>query len=131
MLFVGHQPRNRLRVNRVHVSMSASTTHTVSRFKGALLGCFIGDVLGRAFEGATAGDASVARDLARRLDSGGTWNYSDDTEMMIGVAESVVRCEGVVAEDMLRTVANAFEPARGYGKGTRLTFEAYLRGTDA
>jgi poly(ADP-ribose) glycohydrolase ARH3 len=102
-----------------------------SKFQAAMLGCFIGDALGAPYEGASPQDRAVERDLKRRTNSDGTWTYTDDTEMMIGVAESIVRCGAVVAEDILRTMANAFEPARGYGKGTRLTFEAYLRGTDA
>lgn len=98
------------------------------KFRGALLGCFVGDALGRPFEGASPGDARLKRDLEARLARPGTWMYTDDTEMMIGVAESLVRRGGFDAEDVLRTMAAGYDSARGYGKGMKLAFAALARG---
>jgi poly(ADP-ribose) glycohydrolase ARH3 len=98
------------------------------RFRGALLGCFVGDALGRPFEGASPDDARLKRELAARLVRAGAWMYTDDTEMMIGVAESVIHRGGLDAEDVLRTMAAGYDPARGYGKGMKLSFAALAHG---
>lgn len=55
--------------------------------------------------------------LTRRVAAPRRWGYSDDTEMAIGVAESLVAHAGVVPEELLRTLARDYDPARGYGKG--------------
>jgi poly(ADP-ribose) glycohydrolase ARH3 len=101
---------------------------TRDRFRGALLGCFVGDALGRPFEGASPGDARLQKNLEARLVHPGTWMYTDDTEMMIGVAEALVRRGGFDAEEVLRSMAAGYDPARGYGKGMKLAFAALANG---
>lgn len=102
-----------------------------SRFRGALLGGFVGDALGRPFEGSTASDARLATEPRARAAGADTWLYTDDTEMTIGVAESIVRRGALDAEDLLATLAREHEPARGYGKGMRMIFDAVAGGTSA
>jgi len=51
--------------------------------------------------------------------------------MTIGVAESIVRRGALDAEDLLATLAREHEPARGYGKGMRMIFDAVAGGTSA
>jgi poly(ADP-ribose) glycohydrolase ARH3 len=58
----------------------------------------------------------------------GPWFYTDDTEMMISVAESLTRMGGVRRDDLLATLAANYDPARGYGHGMRLALEAHRRG---
>jgi poly(ADP-ribose) glycohydrolase ARH3 len=99
------------------------------RFRGALLGCFVGDALGRPFEGAPVSDARLVREPRARASARATWMYTDDTEMMIGVAESLLRRGGLDVLDMLRTMAAGHDPGRGYGKGMRLAFAALARGS--
>jgi poly(ADP-ribose) glycohydrolase ARH3 len=101
------------------------------RFRGALLGCFVGDALGRPFEGASVCDSRLVREPRARASARATWMYTDDTEMMIGVAESLLRRGRLDADDMLRTMAAGQDPARGYGKGMRLAFAALVRGTSS
>jgi poly(ADP-ribose) glycohydrolase ARH3 len=61
-------------------------------------------------------------------DSADPLYYTDDTEMMIGVAEALVR-DGEIRQDTLRGrfVAN-YRPERGYGPGARLILESGAEG---
>ena len=73
------------------------------RFIGALLGTFVGDALGMPYEGwgTTAGPIKMTRGI-----------YTDDTQMMIGVVESLVACGGFDGEDMARRFVENFDPMR-------------------
>jgi poly(ADP-ribose) glycohydrolase ARH3 len=99
-----------------------------SKLRGALLGCFVGDALGRPYEGASVDDPRLREDLRRRAVNPGALLYTDDTEMMIGLAESLVRRGALDPEDVLRTLAAEHDPARGYGKGMKLAFAALAGG---
>jgi poly(ADP-ribose) glycohydrolase ARH3 len=57
------------------------------------------------------------------VDGSQTLHYSDDTEMMISVAESLVRTGGVSREDLLATFAANYDGARGYGHGMKVAME--------
>ncbi len=99
-------------------------THTAellrSRFAGSLLGTGIGDSLGAGVWGL----AGRGRELSPF--------YTDDTHMMIGVAESLIACRGLNGHHMLRVLAEnwAREPWRGYGPGPPRIFAALRRGED-
>lgn len=99
-----------------------------SRFRGAFLGCLLGDSIGRPFEMMSARDDRLAPALDAMLDRPGRWFYTDDTEMMISVAESLVRMGGVHPDDLLATLAANYDPARGYGHGMRRAVEAFRSG---
>lgn len=90
------------------------------KFVGAFLGTFVGDALGMPVEGwpreAIARRFGQLRDmLPARLGAG---TYTDDTEMMIGLAESLLRCGGLDPDDLARTFARNLDLRRGYGPGT-------------
>lgn len=93
-------------------------TETVakSRFLGALVGTAVGDGLGAPFEGRAEVRAAEVEAVARRQT---VLKYTDDTHMMIGVAQSLARCPGFDGADMARTFAENYqqEPWRGYGPG--------------
>ncbi|WP_394843554.1 ADP-ribosylglycohydrolase family protein [Pendulispora brunnea] len=99
-----------------------------SRFRGAFLGCLLGDALGRLFEMMSGNDSRLAPALDARLAGKGPWFYSDDTQMMMSVAESIVRTGRVSAMDILATLAANYEPTRGYGSGMRRALEAFRSG---
>jgi poly(ADP-ribose) glycohydrolase ARH3 len=99
------------------------------RRRGALLGCCVGDAFGRPFEGIPRSDARLPGLLNARARSTDPWDYSDDTQMMISVAESFLRCGRVEAVDLLDKLVANYEPARGYGKGMKRICEALLAGT--
>jgi poly(ADP-ribose) glycohydrolase ARH3 len=87
-----------------------------SRFTGALLGTFVGDALGRPYEG---WGWIIRRGVPNEMITTrrGVAAYTDDTQMMIGVAESLVACGGFDGADMARRFVDNFDFMRGYGMG--------------
>lgn len=97
------------------------------KFRGALIGTAIGDAFGGPLEGVSSSDAP--RLVARRLELQQPWSYTDDAQTMIALARSLVHLGDVDSVDILDNLARDFDPARGYGRGTRLALQAYLSGT--
>ena len=104
------------------------------RFLGCLLGQAVGDALGAPFEGLPAEfvlwHAGPVGELLDRPPDG-PLRYTDDTQMMIGLAEALL-ADGEVRPDRLaaRFAAN-YDPERGYGPGARQILEALAAGGDA
>jgi poly(ADP-ribose) glycohydrolase ARH3 len=102
------------------------------RFAGCLLGLAIGDALGGKFE-AQGADAirarfsSVEQLIAYPQEE--IW-YTDDTQMAIGVAETLVAHGQVVEEHLCRAFVANYVPSRGYGRGARAVLEAMEAGRD-
>lgn len=97
------------------------------RIRGAVLGAVLGDAFGAPFEGASPG-AELTRAVHERDGAIRHWGYTDDGEMAIGFAESLVERRGFEAEHVLATLAERQEPARGYGSGTLRVFRAFQDG---
>ena len=93
---------------------------TLAKFVGSLVGTAIGDSLGADREG-FFGFREV-REIGHR--------YTDDTAMMIGVAESLIQCRGFDGEHMAKTFIKNYEiePRRGYGPGPPRVFDLIKRG---
>lgn len=81
-----------------------------SRFAGCLLGLALGDSLGAPFEGMPGGEYSYS--CERPL------IYTDDTQMMINLTESILSCRVVDPENIAQSFVRGFSPGRGYGRGT-------------
>jgi poly(ADP-ribose) glycohydrolase ARH3 len=99
-------------------------------FAGSLLGTFCGDALGMPAEGLSLADLrarfGVLRDLADgRLPRG---SFTDDTQMTVAVAESLLRARKFDGLDLARTFAAGYEEKRGYGAGTRAAIEMLRAG---
>jgi poly(ADP-ribose) glycohydrolase ARH3 len=60
--------------------------------------------------------------------SGETLYYTDDTEMMIGVAETLVECGRIDESRLCRAFAENYHPERGYGPSARYVIEAMKDG---
>lgn len=90
-----------------------------SRFIGALLGTFVGDALGMPYE--VFGAATTPIEMLHGI-------YTDDTQMMIGIAESLVACGGFDGADMAARFVENFDPVRGYGRGAFYVVERLLTG---
>lgn len=117
------------------------------RFAGALLGTFAGDALGMPVENWPAQRIARTFGTLDHFYNANVWlrgyafiygallnptgtlrapnhlplrrgTYTDDTQMMIAVAESLIDRQGFDGADMARQFAASFDPRRGYGRGT-------------
>ncbi|MEE8278032.1 MAG: ADP-ribosylglycohydrolase family protein [Thermoanaerobaculia bacterium] len=100
------------------------------RFRGALLGTFVGDALGMPLEGlhGILRRGTVREMLEARLGRG---TYTDDTQLMIALAEALLDVPAGGELDLERVAARfaeSFDPARGYGGNTRRILAAIRRG---
>ena len=93
---------------------------TLAKFVGSLIGTAIGDSLGAGREGFSG--FKKVREVGTR--------YTDDTAMMIGVAESLIQCQGFDGEHMAKTFIRNYErePWRGYGAGPPRVFSLIKQG---
>lgn len=99
---------------------------------GTLLGTAVGDILGAGIEGLSR-KAILKRfgEVKDFLHTGrGFGSYTDDTEMALALAHSIVRCHGVNGEDCARSYASFFNPWRGYGAGAHAVMNALKQGAD-
>lgn len=106
---------------------------SLDRFQGCLLGLAIGDGLGSPVEGMPpdmiyqffGGPEELCQVPADR-----NLYYTDDTQMTIGVAETLIE-HGSIVEDHLveRFVAN-LDSGRGYGPGAIRVLQAMSQGRD-
>jgi poly(ADP-ribose) glycohydrolase ARH3 len=105
----------------------------VDRFAGCVLGLAVGDALGAHFEGRSPESIADKYSTAAKLVGSpplGQWWYTDDTEMMLGVAETLIEC-GQIDDDVLsRRFSANYSPNRGYGYGARVILEAMQAGDD-
>lgn len=83
------------------------------KFTGSLLGLALGDAIGAPFEGSYQGLKPDFRDYLPVV-----LRYTDDTEMAIGVAESLIDEKGFNADNMAMKFLENYDPFRGYGPGT-------------
>ena len=98
-----------------------------SKFLGALIGTGVGDALGAPFEGWSKVKLEKIEEVAERRE---VLTYTDDTHMMIGVAESLIRTRGFDGENMTQTFVKNYElePFRGYGPGPPRIFRLIRAG---
>ena len=110
---------------------SMSQTIPKDRFLGCLLGQAVGDALGAPYEGLPADTiywsfGPVHELLAEPTTE--TLHYTDDTQMMIGVAETLVRHGEILQDDLAQQFAANYQPERGYGQGARRILECLAEG---
>jgi poly(ADP-ribose) glycohydrolase ARH3 len=104
------------------------------KFRGAILGCFLGDAFGAGFEGMSPDRAtfhrgsldspSVYHVVAKRFSR----NYTDDTDMTLALAESLVETGGVDPEDIAERFRLHCDLTRGYAIGTVKAVQALRAG---
>lgn len=118
-----------------------------AKFRGALLGTMVGDALGAPLEGWECDRVNAflaefpglprpQRETAAAifgLITGapvlpGSARYTDDTQMSIGVAQSLVAQGGINEPDMAARFARNFDPGRGYGLGAQVVLSALRAG---
>jgi poly(ADP-ribose) glycohydrolase ARH3 len=94
--------------------------------RGALLGTFVGDALGMPWEGMPP---DAIPDQPEMVDARlGLGTYTDDTEMMIGLAESLVAHGELIEGDIAHRFLEGCDLRRGYGSGTREVFDLWRCG---
>ncbi len=105
---------------------------TLEQFQGCLIGQAVADALGAPWEGmpgdllAELGPAEriVAHVEQREL------RYTDDTQMMIGVVETLLAHGTIDVDALAAAFAENYDPARGYGSGARQIISAIGAGED-
>lgn len=103
-----------------------------SRCAGAILGTAFGDALGAAVEGWESADISAEHGEVRdfiesRLGAG---CYTDDTQMTLATARSLVRRGRVDGADCAASCAGLFDPERGYGRSATALLKELAAGAD-
>ena len=100
---------------------------TTDRFEGYLLGLALGDALAARYEGG----------LAERLlwsfiasTTGGRVRWTDDTQMSVDIAESLLAKGGLDAEDLALRFARSYRWTRGYGPSAAKVLKRIGRGAD-
>ena len=100
------------------------------KFKGAILGCFLGDAFGSGFEGMHPDKAMFHMSI---LDSPPvhhfvskkvTRSYTDDTDMTLALAESIAQTGKIDLEDIAKQFSLYCDLTRGYAIGTIKAVEA-------
>jgi len=88
-----------------------------SKFVGCLVGSAVGDALGRPLEGLWISELKIEEGFSGR--------WTDDTHMMIGVAESLIENQGFDGSHMAQTFIQNYErePWRGYASGPPRVFK--------
>jgi poly(ADP-ribose) glycohydrolase ARH3 len=85
------------------------------KFRGSILGCFLGDAFGAGFEGMTPDRVRFhISNLVKRA----TRSYTDDTDMTLALAESIIRCGKIDPEDIANQFRTSCDLTRGYAAGT-------------
>jgi poly(ADP-ribose) glycohydrolase ARH3 len=101
------------------------------KFAGCLLGLAVGDAVGARFEGQDpAWIAKRFPTVSAFIEDRALLTYTDDTQMAIGVAETLVECSAIKQEELCRAFVANYEPWRGYGMGARRILEAMCDGED-
>jgi poly(ADP-ribose) glycohydrolase ARH3 len=85
------------------------------KFRGAILGCFLGDAFGSGFEGM---DPDRAGFHIGNLSKTFTRSYTDDTDMTLALAESLIQCGKIDPEDIAKQFSLCSDLTRGYAIGT-------------
>ena len=100
---------------------------TLERFEGCLLRLALGDALGAPYEG-----GPIERLLWRLIGTTkqGEMRWTDDTQMALDVAESLVAKGVVDADDLARRFASSYRWSRGYGPGAAKLLKRIARGAD-
>ena len=103
-----------------------------ARSLGILLGTAAGDILGAGVEGFSREQIVVTHGEVRdfKPTSRGFGCYTDDTEMALALAQSIVDCNGVDGEHCSKLYADYYNPQRGYGGGAHQVLKALKDGAD-
>ena len=103
------------------------------RYRGCLVGLAVGDAIGAPFEGLPSSYIYESFGLGRNIVSKPPVDelfYTDDTQMMISVAETLIKHGEIVTETLCRNFVDNYQENRGYGAGCRKILDAMATGGD-
>ncbi len=102
------------------------------RCVGCLLGTACGDILGASVEGWSASEIRDTYGQIRDFEQSnrGFGCYTDDSQMSLALAASLVEHGRVDAELVSAKYAEYYEPWRGYGGGAHVVMQALRKGLD-
>lgn len=108
-------------------------TIPLERFVGCILGHAVGDGIGAPLEGITSD--LIYHAFGRPSDIVANppvdiLHYTDDTQMTIAVAETLVACGRIEEAALCDAFVRNYDPRRGYGQGARKVIEAMAAGED-
>jgi ADP-ribosylglycohydrolase len=98
---------------------------TVDQFTGCMLGLATGDALGAPYEGGML-ERLVWRVIGRTSD--GCLRWTDDTQMALDLAESLLKENGARPEALAKRFADSYRWSRGYGPGAARVLKRIRRG---
>src|SRR5262249_29241197 len=98
---------------------------TLDRFAGCMLGLATGDALGAPYEGGLL-ERLVWRFIGRTSD--GCLRWTDDTQMALDLAESLLNEDGVRPDALAKRFASSYRWSRGYGPGAARVLKRIRRG---
>jgi len=96
------------------VAGSARVTPTRDQFTGCLLGLALGDAFGAPYEGGLL-ERALWRAIGRT--PSGAMRYTDDTQMSLDLAESLIANGRLDLADVATRFATSYRWSRGYGPG--------------
>ena len=98
---------------------------------GCLLGTACGDILGATVEGCSAADIrELYGELRDFMEARGFGRYTDDTQMTVALATSLVECGRVDDEHVSAKYAEFYEGWRGYGGAAHRVMQVLQQGGD-
>lgn len=97
------------------------------RVRGCILGSVIADAFGAPLEGATP--SGIASIVERRSTTQSHWGYTDDSAMLLACCEALTSAGTVEPRHLLQALADCYEPARGFGRGMKISLAAFSAGT--
>ncbi|SMC29272.1 ADP-ribosylglycohydrolase [Andreprevotia lacus DSM 23236] len=100
-------------------------TVSEDRYLGCVLGLAMGDTLGAPYEGGPL-ERTLWRLIGRTRD--GLPRWSDDTQMTLDLAESLLACGQLDQDDLAQRFAASYRWQRGYGPSTARLLKRIRRG---
>jgi len=97
------------------------------KFRGAILGCFLGDAFGAGFEGMSPDRAAFHLNV---LSKKSPRQYTDDTDMTLALAESIGESGRIDPEGIAKHFSLSCDLTRGYAIGTIKAVLALRAGMD-
>jgi poly(ADP-ribose) glycohydrolase ARH3 len=95
------------------------------KFRGAMLGCFLGDAFGSGFEGMHPDRAGFHMSI---LSKKFPRQYTDDTDMTLALADSIIQSGKIDPEDIAKQFSLYCDLTRGYAIGTIKAVQALRAG---